>query len=71
MDQLEALGVGSFDIGVKRINGTVVLREGWASGFLLSVQVCFRISKRKFLLELFIEDRPDDHEESNRYDARP
>jgi hypothetical protein len=31
MDQLEALGVGSFDIGVKRINGTMVLREGWGT----------------------------------------
>src|SRR3984893_14658793 len=31
MDQLEALGVGPFDIGVKRINGTMVLREGWGA----------------------------------------
>jgi len=31
MDQLEALGVASFDIGVKRINGTMVLREGWGT----------------------------------------
>jgi hypothetical protein len=31
MDQLEALGAGPFDIGVKRINGTMVLREGWGA----------------------------------------
>jgi RepB DNA-primase from phage plasmid len=31
MDQLEALGVECFDIGVKRINGTMILREGWGA----------------------------------------
>jgi RepB DNA-primase from phage plasmid len=31
MDQLEALGVGSFDIGVKRVDGTMILREGWGA----------------------------------------
>src|ERR1700674_2048421 len=29
MDQLEALGAERFDIGVKRIDGTMILREGW------------------------------------------
>jgi hypothetical protein len=31
MDQLEALGAECFDIGVKRIDGTMVLREGWGA----------------------------------------
>jgi hypothetical protein len=31
MDQLEALGADCFDIGVKRIDGTMVLREGWGA----------------------------------------
>jgi DNA primase RepB-like protein len=31
MDQLNALGVGSFDIGVKRVDGTMILREGWGA----------------------------------------
>jgi RepB DNA-primase from phage plasmid len=31
MDQLEALGVGSFDIGVKRVDGIMILREGWGA----------------------------------------
>src|SRR5271154_6444168 len=31
MDQLEALGAELFDIGVKRIDGTMVLREGWGA----------------------------------------
>jgi hypothetical protein len=31
MDQLEALGVASFDIGVKRCDGTMLLREGWGA----------------------------------------
>src|ERR1700728_3139873 len=29
MDQLEALGADRFDIGVKRVDGTMILREGW------------------------------------------
>src|SRR5260370_14405583 len=29
MDQLEALGAECFDIGVKRTDGTMILREGW------------------------------------------
>jgi len=31
MDQLEALGAECSDIGVKRLNGTMVLREGWGA----------------------------------------
>src|SRR5712692_4234238 len=31
MDQLEALGTERFDIGVKRIDGTMILREGWGA----------------------------------------
>jgi hypothetical protein len=29
MDQLDAMGPGRFDIGVKRSDGTMLLREGW------------------------------------------
>jgi hypothetical protein len=29
MDQLEAMGAECFDVGVKRIDGTMILREGW------------------------------------------
>jgi RepB DNA-primase from phage plasmid len=31
MEQLEALGAKCFDIGVKRIDGTMILREGWGA----------------------------------------
>ena len=31
MDQFEALGAECFDIGVKRVDGTMVLREGWGA----------------------------------------
>ena len=31
MDQLEALGAAAFDIGVKRFDGTMLLREGWGA----------------------------------------
>jgi hypothetical protein len=31
MDQLEALGAECFDIGVKRLDGTMILREGWGA----------------------------------------
>jgi hypothetical protein len=31
MDQLEALGAPAFDIGVKRCDGTMLLREGWGA----------------------------------------
>ncbi len=31
MDQLEAMGAAVFDIGVKRIDGTMLLREGWGA----------------------------------------
>ena len=31
MDQLEALGADCFDIGVKRFDGTMLLREGWSA----------------------------------------
>jgi hypothetical protein len=31
MDQLEALGADRFDIGVKRVDGTMILREGWGA----------------------------------------
>jgi hypothetical protein len=31
MDQLEAFGVASFDIGVKRCDGTMLLREATVS----------------------------------------
>jgi hypothetical protein len=31
MDQLEALGAEYFDIGIKRVDGTMVLREGWGA----------------------------------------
>ena len=31
MDQLEALGAAAFDIGVKRTDGTMLLREGWGA----------------------------------------
>src|SRR5271163_848804 len=35
MDQLVALGAELFDIGVKRIDGTMVLREGWGAKQIL------------------------------------
>jgi hypothetical protein len=31
MDQLEAMGTVCFDIGVKRTDGTMILREGWGA----------------------------------------
>jgi RepB DNA-primase N-terminal domain len=31
MDQLEALGAPAFDIGVKRVDGTMIMREGWGA----------------------------------------
>ena len=31
MDQLEAMGCERFDIGVKRIDGAMLLREGWGT----------------------------------------
>jgi len=31
MDQLEAMGAPGFDIGVKRTDGTMLLREGWGA----------------------------------------
>jgi hypothetical protein len=31
MDQLEALGCAQFDVGVKRLDGKMLLREGWSS----------------------------------------
>jgi hypothetical protein len=31
MDQLEAMGTACFDIGIKRIDGTMILREGWGT----------------------------------------
>src|ERR1700721_2295341 len=31
MDQLDAMGAGLFDIGVKRTEGTMLLREGWGA----------------------------------------
>jgi hypothetical protein len=31
LDQLEALGTERFDIGVKRTDGTMILREGWST----------------------------------------
>jgi hypothetical protein len=31
MDQLEAMGCKRFDIGVKRIDGAMILREGWGA----------------------------------------
>jgi RepB DNA-primase N-terminal domain/RepB DNA-primase C-terminal helical domain len=31
MDQLEAMGAAAFDIGVKRTDGTMLLREGWGA----------------------------------------
>ena len=35
MDQLEAMGAECFDIGVKRIDGTMILREGWGTKQIL------------------------------------
>ena len=35
MDQLEALGAELFDIGVKRNDGTMLLREGWGAKQIL------------------------------------
>jgi hypothetical protein len=35
MDQLEALGAECFDIGVKRFDGTMLLREGWGAKQIL------------------------------------
>jgi hypothetical protein len=35
MDQLEALGAQCFDIGVKRTDGTMILREGWGTKHVL------------------------------------
>jgi hypothetical protein len=31
IDQLEAMGAAAFDIGVKRTDGTMLLREGWGA----------------------------------------
>jgi len=31
MDHLDAMGAGRFDIGVKRTDGTMILREGWGA----------------------------------------
>src|SRR5271165_3021168 len=31
MDQLEAMGAACFDIGVKRSDGTMIVREGWGA----------------------------------------
>src|ERR1700759_1033588 len=31
MDQLDAMGAPAFDIGVKRLDGTMLLREGWGA----------------------------------------
>jgi len=31
MDQLDAMGAAGFDIGVKRFDGTMLLREGWGA----------------------------------------
>src|SRR6202453_558466 len=36
MDQLDALGAELFDIGVKRTDGTMLLREAWALNRYLS-----------------------------------
>ena len=35
MDHLEALGCLRFDIGVRRLDGKMLLREGWSSGQVL------------------------------------
>ena len=35
MDQLEAMGAECFDVGIKRIDGTMILREGWGTKQIL------------------------------------
>ena len=42
MDQLMALGALCFDIGVKRVDGTMILREGWGAKQVLKYLLWLR-----------------------------
>ena len=42
MDQLEALGAQCFDIGVKRLDGTMILRERWSAKQVLKALLWLR-----------------------------
>jgi RepB DNA-primase from phage plasmid len=42
MDQLEALDAECFDIGVKRVDGTMILREGWDAKQVLKALLWLR-----------------------------
>jgi hypothetical protein len=42
MDQLEAMGATSFDVGVKRFDGTMILREGWGAKQVLKALLWLR-----------------------------
>ena len=42
MDQLEAMGAPSFDVGVKRFDGTMILREGWGAKQVLKALLWLR-----------------------------
>src|SRR3984957_9274996 len=42
MDQLEAIGAASFDVGVKRFDGTMILREGWGAKQVLKALLWLR-----------------------------
>jgi hypothetical protein len=42
MDQLEAMGATGFDVGVKRFDGTMILREGWGAKQVLKALLWLR-----------------------------
>jgi hypothetical protein len=42
MDQLEAMGATSFDVGVKRFDGTMILREEWGAKQVLKALLWLR-----------------------------
>jgi len=41
MDQLEEMGCERFDIGVKRVDGAMILREGWGTRQVLKSLLWF------------------------------
>jgi hypothetical protein len=49
MDQLEALGTECFDIGVKRVDGTMILREGWGAKQVLKSLLWLRRENLTYL----------------------
>jgi RepB DNA-primase N-terminal domain len=42
MAQLDAMGAASFDLGVKRLNGTMLLRQGWGAKQVLKALLWLR-----------------------------